>query len=88
MVALEALACGIPVVASNIGGLRDVVQDGEDGFLVPPGDKEELVKRLEYFLSDLEVATQMGEKGAKRVVREMSWEAIGARYRKIYMDVL
>lgn len=52
LVALEAQACGTPVVASNLPGVRTVVKDGETGYLVPPGSKDELVNGLQRILQD------------------------------------
>jgi glycosyltransferase involved in cell wall biosynthesis len=66
--AIEALAAGRPVVATRVGGLPDVVRDGEDGFLVAPGAVDELAERLERLAADTELRRRMGEAGRDRVL--------------------
>jgi D-inositol-3-phosphate glycosyltransferase len=65
MVALEAMACGTPVVASQVGGLAFLVQDGVTGYSVPVGDPEALCCRLMSLLSDPELRTKMGHQAAQ-----------------------
>lgn len=69
MAALEAMAAGLPVVASDVGGLREVVEDGVTGFLVPPRDVAALRARLQQLVSDRALAERMG-RAAQRRVRE------------------
>jgi glycosyltransferase involved in cell wall biosynthesis len=66
--AIEALAAGRPVVATRVGGVPDVVVDGEDGFLVEPGDVDGLAERLEELAGDPERRRLMGEHGRARVL--------------------
>ncbi|TML83491.1 MAG: glycosyltransferase family 4 protein [Actinobacteria bacterium] len=65
--AIESLAAGRPVVATRVGGVPDVVDDGEDGFLVDPGSTEQLADRLEELARNPELREQMGERGRARV---------------------
>lgn len=65
----EAMASGLPVVATNIAGTPEQVTDGESGFLIPTGDSIALAHRLEELLSDAELRDQMGERGHKLVTR-------------------
>ncbi len=65
--AIEALAAGRPVVATRVGGVPDVVRDGEDGFLVEAGDVEGLAERLAALAADPGLRQQMGEAGRTRV---------------------
>jgi glycosyltransferase involved in cell wall biosynthesis len=65
--AIEALAAGRPVVASRVGGLPDVVRDGEDGFLVPAGATDELAERLGRLARDPELRERMGRSGQEHV---------------------
>src|SRR5512138_25323 len=60
MVALEAMACGTPVIASDVGGLGFLVQDGETGFTIPTGEPEALCERLSLLLSDAPLRDRMG----------------------------
>lgn len=75
MVALEAMACGTPVVASDVGGLHYLVQDGKTGFVVPSGDPEALVDPLNKLMNDAELRAKMGQQAAK-YARKYSWELI------------
>jgi len=87
MVALEAMACGKPVVASQIGGLAYLVQDGETGFSVPVDDPVELANRLTSLLQDPDLRDRMG-KQAVNVAQEYAWEKISARLISVYDGLL
>lgn len=63
---LEALACGTPVIASDVGGIPEQVEDGATGLLVPPRDPSELAARLELLLEDEPLRRRLGEAGAAR----------------------
>ncbi|HEX8860517.1 MAG TPA: glycosyltransferase family 4 protein [Actinomycetes bacterium] len=85
---LEAMASGTPVVASRIGGLAEVVADGETGFLVPPGDVAALRDRLAQVLSDRRLAARLGE-GARRLVLErFTWRRCAERCLAAYEELL
>lgn len=83
IVNLEAMACGIPIVASKIGGVPDVVKDGENGLLVPPGDSEALADAIIYLLENEDVREKMGKNGRKKV-EGYSWERIAEETEKVY----
>jgi glycosyltransferase involved in cell wall biosynthesis len=72
----EAMAHGRPVVASAVGGLLDLVVDGETGLLVPPGDVPALRAALERLLADRELRRRFGEAGRERIRRSFSWPAV------------
>jgi D-inositol-3-phosphate glycosyltransferase len=65
MVALEAMACGSPVVASRVGGLTTTVRDGVTGFLVPDGDPGALAARIDALLTDPDLAWRVGREGVR-----------------------
>jgi glycosyltransferase involved in cell wall biosynthesis len=71
----EAMAHGRPVVASAVGGLLDLVMDGETGLLVPPRDPAALRAALERLLGDRELRLRLGAAGRERVRERFSWEA-------------
>jgi glycosyltransferase involved in cell wall biosynthesis len=74
--AIEALASGCPVVATRVGGVPDVVRDGEDGFLVEPGDLEGLADALARLAADPELRQRLGEAGRKRVLPRYAVERL------------
>ena len=86
LVALEAMACGTPVVASRAGGLRELVRDGETGLLCEPGEAAALGEALDIVLSDLPRARRMGEAGALRAQR-FTWRASAVRLAAVYEHV-
>jgi glycosyltransferase involved in cell wall biosynthesis len=65
--AVEASAVGLPVIATHIGGLSDIVADGETGFVVPPDDLPMLLDRLKLLIADQELRDKLGSEGRKRV---------------------
>jgi glycosyltransferase involved in cell wall biosynthesis len=69
LVALEALACGIPVVATAVGGLKEIVEDGESGLLVPPGDASALAQALLTLLTNEPLRLRLGEGARKRALQ-------------------
>ena len=87
MVALEAMACGTPVVASQVGGLAFLVQDGETGFTVPVDDPNALAERLTELLENPDLCQRMG-KCAVEFAQDYAWEIIAKRIVRLYNDVL
>jgi glycosyltransferase involved in cell wall biosynthesis len=71
---LEAMAHARPVVAGNVGGLRDLVVDGETGYLVEPGDRGALRHALERLLADRDLRRRLGAAGRERARERFSWE--------------
>jgi glycosyltransferase involved in cell wall biosynthesis len=81
---LEAMAHGRPVVASAVGGLLDLVVDGETGIHVPPGDIAALRAALERLLADRELRRRMGEAGRRRAAERFSWQAVTRQTVELY----
>jgi len=86
MVALEAMACGTPVIASEVGGLAYLVQDGETGFTIPNDDPEALSEKLAALLGDLQLRQAMGTRAAE-YARDYSWEKIAAQITEVYKEL-
>ncbi len=86
LVALEAAACGIPVVASDVGGLRTVVRHDETGFLVDGTDPSDMAGRVGELLAHPERAAAMGRAAAEGA-RDYSWSTTAARLRRLYADL-
>jgi len=87
MVALEAMACGTPVVASQVGGLAFLVQDGVTGFTVPDGDPEALCDRLTRLLDQPELRAQMA-RAAAETAAGYAWENIAHQMIEVYTSLL
>jgi len=88
LINLEAMACGTPVVASRVGGIPEVVVDGETGRLVEPGNAAELGQTLREALADPERARRMGEAGRRRVEAHFSWDRIADRTMAVYHEAI
>jgi D-inositol-3-phosphate glycosyltransferase len=86
LVALEASACGIPVVASAVGGLLTLVDHGDNGFLVEDRDPELFAAYLNDILDHPDLAASMGRRGADRA-RQYTWGFAAARLRRVYADL-
>lgn len=84
IVPLEAMACGVPVVASAVGGLTDTVVHGVTGLLVPPRDRRSLGRALRGLVADPYRALTCGIAGKDRVDARYTWEAIAARTELVY----
>ena len=87
IVNLEAMACSTAVVASRVGGIPEVVADGENGLLVPPDDPAALAGALNALLRDRARADAMGRAGRRRAVDEFSWDAVAAQTAALYAEV-
>jgi glycosyltransferase involved in cell wall biosynthesis len=88
VVIVEAMNHGLPVVASRVGGIPDVVVHGETGLLVKPGDPEALARALLRLLGDPALARRMGEAGRSRAARLFSWERVVEDHLALYKKVI
>ena len=88
LTAIEAMASGTPVVASRLGGLAEVVVDGETGFLVEPGNTIQLRARIEELLNDPQRARRMGDAARRLVIDRFTWDACARRCVDAYRQVL
>lgn len=88
LVAIEAMASGTPVVCSRLGGLPEVVQHGVTGFLVEPGDTEELHERLTELLQDRGLAARLGRNGRELVLERFTWRACAQRCLAAYTELV
>jgi phosphatidylinositol alpha-mannosyltransferase len=85
IVLVEAMAAGLPMVASDIPGYREVVRDGIDGMLVPPRDPAALARAVSEILDDPDTAKRFGEAGRARAAR-YSWVTVAAEIEEIYRE--
>jgi N-acetyl-alpha-D-glucosaminyl L-malate synthase BshA len=88
LVALEAMACEVPVIATRVGGLPEVVIDGETGYLFDVGDVDQMAGAALRILSDDGECERLGKQGRSRAVTHFTTEKIIPQYEKLYSDVL
>jgi glycosyltransferase involved in cell wall biosynthesis len=86
--AIEASAMGIPVVASNVGGVPDAVIDGETGFLVPPKDSAAIATAIIELVEKPKLRLRMGQAGRKFVAENYEWDENAARMEKLYYSIV
>ena len=85
---LEALVRARPVVATRVGGIPDVIQDGENGRLVPPDDSTALAVVLEEFANKSDAAMRLGRAGQRLVREQYTWERVVEQFELVYDEVL
>ncbi len=83
IVNLEAMACGVPVISSKLGGIPDVVIDKKTGLLVKPEDEEALAESIIFLLENEDISQKMGKNGKKKV-EEYSWRKIAEKTQEFY----
>jgi glycogen synthase len=88
LINLEAMACETAVVASAVGGILEVVEDGKTGVLVPPARPEALAGALNALLANPAQARAMGQAGRRRVEAHFSWTAIAERTEQVYAEAI
>jgi glycosyltransferase involved in cell wall biosynthesis len=88
VVLLEALACGTPCVASRVGGITDVIQDGCNGLLVAPQDARQLAEKIGSLLADDALRRRLGRQGRQFVVENFAWQKQALRIRQVYESLL
>lgn len=87
IVPVEAMACGVPVIASAVGGMIDTVVDGVTGVHVPPRDTDALAGALDHLLARPDLRHSLGRAGALRARERYGWEGIAGATREVYGDV-
>lgn len=88
IVIVEAMASGKPVVCTDSGGVREIVADGVNGFIVPPGDPGALAGRICELLADEGLRGRMGQAGRSIAEAKFNWEAIAVKTKRLYEEVL
>ena len=88
IVPLEAMACGVPVIAARVGGLADTVVDGVTGIHVPPRDPESIARAIEDIIDNPDWAAELGRAGRRRVCALYSWDRVARETERVYAAVL
>lgn len=85
---METMAAGVPVVATDVPGTRDLVVPGTTGYLVPVGDRAGIARYANKLLDDADLARRLGQAGRERMQREFSVEEMVSRYAELYGELL
>jgi D-inositol-3-phosphate glycosyltransferase len=87
MVALEAMACGTPVIASEVGGLAYLVKDGETGFTIPDQDPDMLCEKISLLLNDQDLRLRMSAEAAE-YAQDYAWDKIANQIVEVYKELV
>lgn len=85
---LEALSCETPVIATPVGGIPEVIQNRENGILVPPNNPPKLAEAIQYLMDNKEIRTRMGKEGREWVTKNFSLDVITKKLCDIYQSIL
>ena len=88
MVLLEAMACGVPTVSSNVDGIPEVAREGVTGFTAPPDEHDELAEHIVRLFNDDDLRREIGENGRRRALEAFHKDLIVPQYLACYEDVL
>ncbi len=88
LVPLEAMACGTPMIVSEVGGMKFTVQDGKTGFHVPPKDPAALARRIELVLDNPALRDELGRRARERVEQYFTWPQVARRTATVYAELL
>lgn len=84
LVALESMACGTPVILTDVASLPEIVKHGITGFLVPPNNPNAIREKIEFFLANPDIAVEMGKRGREEVLKRFTWDAVATRCVEAY----
>ncbi len=85
---LEAMSCGLPCIATSVGGIPDLIENGKNGKLVKVGDEEGIYNAIVELIRNMELARVMGEKGRKTLVERFSIDSIAGEHIKLFVSLL
>jgi len=88
MVILEAMAMGVAVVASSVEGVPEIIVDGKDGFLVEPGDSDQLSDKIIQLIKDPALLQDVGQRARKKILKEMNAHRHARQIEQVYQEVL
>lgn len=82
---LESMACGTPVICTEVGAMPEIVEDGVTGFVVPPNDPRSLGEKIRYLLDNPKLGEQMGNAGREKVLHTFTWDSVTQKCLEAYM---
>jgi glycosyltransferase involved in cell wall biosynthesis len=88
MAVAEAMACGLPVVASNCSSITELIEDGQGGFLCPVGDMDAFAERINLLAASIELRRAMGDFNREKVARDFSLEKMVGAYERLFSRVM
>ena len=88
MVILEAMAMGVAVVASRVEGVPEIIVDGKDGFLVEPGDCDQLSDKIIQLIKDPALLREVGRRAREKILKEMNAHRHARKIEQVYREVL
>ena len=84
----EAFYLKVPIIASDVGGISELITNEENGILIPPDDEKKLIDSINRLFTEKEFANNIAEMGYKYVIKNLTWEALLPRYIKFYEELL
>jgi glycosyltransferase involved in cell wall biosynthesis len=88
LVLLEAMACAKPIIASDLAGVRTLIEVGVNGFLAKAGDASDLAEKIKKILTEQELASFFGQAGRKKVEEVYNWEKVGKKLEEAYLKII
>jgi len=88
MVLLEAMSSGLPIIASHVGGIPEVVSDGENGILIPPAKVDAIVEAIHRFSNDSPLRSRISKNNPIKIKEQFTWKKIALNYQAIYNEAL
>ena len=85
---MEAMASGTPVVATDVDGIPEIVENGRTGFLVPPADAQSLAKAIEALLSNDKMRREMGAEAKKEAAKKFAIDVMADKIEAVYWSVM
>ncbi|TRO49962.1 glycosyltransferase, partial [Candidatus Bathyarchaeota archaeon] len=85
---LEALSSRLPVVTTRVGGIPEMIDDGKNGFLVPPANSLDLAKKILYLLENPNAASEMAYQARKTIREKFDWQLIVKKVLRVYQETL
>ena len=86
VVLLEAMACGVPVIGSNLGGITDIIEDNKTGLLTRPGDPDDIARKILSLISDKELRTTLSKNAITLVNEKFSWNIVSKQFSEAFQD--